>query len=96
MWVIALRLCIERLIPKAKHVSTGVDVPKELSARSLQKFKDRILYSALEGQISVQDAEKLIQLVNAHCSTALSIQYSISATTDPVEASKIYQQIMTS
>lgn len=85
--VTALRLCMERLIPKANRESTGIEFQKDLS-----KLKDDILRAALDGRISIEDAERLGSLVSNHPDkniTPLSIN-----TTCPIEAAKIYQQIM--
>ena len=85
--VTALRLCMERLIPKASRESTGIEFQKDPS-----KLKDDILRAALEGRISIDDAERLGHLVStqpSENSTSLSIN-----TTCPIEAAKIYQQIM--
>lgn len=85
--VTALRLCMERLIPKAKRESTGIEFQKDTS-----KLKDDILRAAFDGRISIEDAERLGSLVDNQISkdaTFLSIN-----TTCPIEAAKIYQQIM--
>lgn len=85
--VIALRLCMERLIPKASRESTGIEFQKDPS-----KLKDDILRAALDGRISIDDAERLGHLVSTspgENSASLSIN-----TTCPIEAAKIYQQIM--
>ena len=85
--VTALRLCMERLIPKANRESTGIEFQKDLS-----KLKDDILRAALDGRISIEDAERLGGFVNNQPDkniTPLSIN-----TTCPIEAAKIYQQIM--
>lgn len=57
-------------------------------------LKDRILQAALDGQICVADAERLIKLINAQgagCSSSGPLSIS---TNDPIEAARIYQQIM--
>lgn len=83
----ALRLCIERLIPKANRESTGIEFQK-----NIPKLKDDILRAALDGRISIDDAEKLRNIVNEQSGknpAPLGIN-----TTCPIEAAKIYQQIM--
>ncbi|KTD04168.1 DUF5681 domain-containing protein [Legionella feeleii] len=87
--VTALRLCIERLIPKINRESTGIEFQKNTT-----KLKEEILHAALDGRISIGDAERLRNLINADTgkkTTPLSIN-----TTCPIEAAKIYQQIMRS
>ncbi len=85
--VTALRLCMERLIPKANRESTGIEFQKDTS-----KLKDDILRAAFDGRISIEDAERLGHLIDeksGKSNASLSIN-----TTCPIEAAKIYQQIM--
>ena len=85
--VTALRLCMERLIPKASREPTGIEFQKDPS-----KLKDDILRAVLDGRISINDAERLGHLVNTQ-SDENTAPLSIN-TTCPIEAAKIYQQIM--
>jgi len=89
----ALRLCIERIIPKVQHVETGIDYPTNINELSLTLTKEEILSSALTGKISVTDAEKLIKLFDTHFNRKHPSNLTIN-TTDPTEAARIYQQIM--
>ncbi|WP_392538587.1 DUF5681 domain-containing protein [Legionella sp. 227] len=85
--ITALRLCIERLIPKANHESTGIQFQKNKT-----KMQEDILQAALDGRISIENAERLRSLVDEQ---AKSVNYDLSINTKcPIEASKIYQQIM--
>ncbi|MFA5959079.1 MAG: DUF5681 domain-containing protein [Tatlockia sp.] len=85
--VTALRLCIERLIPKAPNrESTGIQFQK-----NIPKLKDDILQAALDGRISIEDAEKLGRLINEQTGSATPLSIN---TTCPIEAARIYQQIM--
>jgi hypothetical protein len=83
----ALRLCIERLIPKANRESTGIEFQK-----NIPKLKDDILRAALDGRISIEDAERLGHLIDEQTGKS-NASLSIN-TTCPIEAAKIYQQIM--
>lgn len=85
--VTALRLCMERLIPKANRESTGIEFQKDAS-----KLKDNILRAALDGRVSIADAERLGNLVSVLSDKNITPP-SIN-TTCPIEAAKIYQQIM--
>jgi len=88
----ALRLCIERLIPKIQRESINISLPKKLDQRNLFKLRSEILQAALDGRISLEDAERLKRLIidlPNNGATDLCI-----TTNDPVEAAKIYQQIM--
>lgn len=88
----ALRLCIERLIPKAQYKATGIELPTKLTPNNVNQLRDDILRAALAGHISLEDAERLKKMIsdqpNNH--TSLSI-----TTNNPIEAARIYQQIMT-
>ncbi len=91
----ALRLCIERLIPKVQHHPIDIDFPAEMNKESEAHLKKSILIAATQGQISISDADKLITLIDKQASSiSPEAPYSID-TTDPIEASKIYQAIMT-
>ncbi|CAM4483404.1 MAG: hypothetical protein LEGION0403_FIIPPAGN_02865 [Legionella sp.] len=83
----ALRLCIERLIPKVNRESTGIEFQK-----NIPKLKDDILRAALDGRISIEDAERLRHLIDEQTGKSKA-SLSIN-TTCPIEAAKIYQQIM--
>lgn len=85
--VTALRLCIERLIPKANRESTGIEFQK-----NIPKLKDDILRAALDGRISIEDGERLGHLIDEQTGKS-NASLSLN-TTCPIEAAKIYQQIM--
>jgi len=85
--VTALRLCMERLIPKANREPTGIEFQKDT-----YKLKDDILRAAFDGRISIEDAERLGHLVNTQ-SDENTAPLSIN-TICPIEAAKIYQKIM--
>ncbi len=85
--VTAIRLCIERLIPKANREPTGIEFQKDII-----KLSDDILQAAFDGRISIDDAERLRQLVNDQ--TGKSAAPLRINTICPIEAAKIYQQIM--
>jgi hypothetical protein len=93
---IALRLCIERLIPKIRHEPLHINLPTEISEKSMLNLREEILLAAIQGRIGIDDAEKFVRLINDTHSkqnfsaTSLSLPKNISA----IEASKIYQQIM--
>lgn len=85
--VTAIRLCIERLIPKANREPTGIEFQKDII-----KLSDDILQAAFDGRISIDDAERLRKLVNDQTGKS-AVPLSIN-TTCPIEAAKIYQKIM--
>ena len=90
----SLRLCIERLIPKINSESTGIELPAELNKTSFAKLKRETLSAAFEGRISIDNAEKILKLVHNQYSKNPSLTSTPELPRDPVEASKIYQQIM--
>lgn len=85
--VTALRLCMERLIPKVNREPTGIEFQKDIA-----KLKDDILRAALEGRINIDEAERLGHLIDERAGRS-NASLSIN-TTCPIEATKIYQQIM--
>lgn len=90
----AMRLCIERVIPKAQRPAINVTIPKSMTADEAVSIKAEILQSALEGKGSIDDAERLMSMVDSltkQTNTAINLEIN---TTDPIEASRIYQQIM--
>lgn len=66
----ALRLCIERLIPKVGRESIGLEIPENLNLESVLKVKADLLQSIIDGKISVGDAERLMALLEKHESDA--------------------------
>lgn len=88
----ALRLCIERLIPKAEYAPIEIELPDVISVAQLPDVKRMILAAALEGKISVGDAEKLAILISHEAKTTPPSPPSMPI--DPVEASKAYQRFM--
>jgi len=92
----ALRLCIERLIPKIQHEPMDIEFPNELNQRSIRKLKDKILMAVFERKISIDDAEKLIKLIKSQSDGGSSSTSFPKLPNDPIEAARIYQQIMCS
>lgn len=90
--VMALRLCIERLIPKVQGEPLGVDFPAVLTDEGSASLKDEILRAVLDGRLCAADADRVICLISNLHPKASSL--SLSNVTDPVEASRIYQSIM--
>jgi hypothetical protein len=93
----ALKLCIERILPKAQRIPLDFALPQDLNKESAIELKNQILNSALNAKISIADAEKLTQLINSNLETDSdsfsSFSYTIN-TSDQSEASRIYQSVM--
>lgn len=91
----ALRLCIERLIPKAQRETLTIEFPNELDQENLPKLRETILRATLEGQISVEDAERLNRLINDQAANTPKAPSPVTTEiTDPVALSQFYQDLM--
>lgn len=90
----AIRLCIERIVPKVRHEPIDLVLPEEFNQDNVPSVKDMILRAAIEGRIGIADAEKLIEMVGEQSKHIASQIFPIIPKNDPVEASRIYQKIM--
>jgi hypothetical protein len=90
----ALRICIERLIPKIRHEPVDIDLYQELHLMNPAELRGKVLRVALDGQMCLDDAERLMDLINKHCDKVASTGASKLITSDPVEAARIYQRVM--
>ena|SRR6185437_12034157 len=84
---VALRLCIERLIPRASREPIGIEFTDDE-----EKMKKDVFNAVLDGRLGIEEAEKLLTLFKSHFH--VKPDYKLDAM-DVVEASKIYQSIMT-
>ncbi len=64
----ALRLCIERLIPRATRTTVYTELPVLDSNKSTSSFEaiGGVLNGVLEGEISPDDGKKLIDMIEDH------------------------------
>ncbi len=64
----ALRLCVERLLPKAQHKPVEVDLPEfdEKSSISQNETIELILRGILSGSIVPDEGKKIISLIEEH------------------------------
>lgn len=90
----ALSICVDRLLPKARHDALDINLPSNIDQADTGKLKMKVLNSVLNGVISVDGAEKIINLIEDVFKKSVSRELSLGGVTDPVEASKIYQQII--
>ncbi|MHB1221276.1 MAG: DUF5681 domain-containing protein [Gammaproteobacteria bacterium] len=92
----ALRLCIERLIPKINNTSTNINLPIKITKGSLPEAKEKILSAVFDGEIDINHAEKLINLIDRCYISAdpLKISNIDFSKLDAIEAAKAYQQMM--
>ena len=59
----AMRICMERLIPLARHKTPAFELPSIRSAADLPRASSAILKAAAKGTISAQDAEAFMRLL---------------------------------
>lgn len=90
----ALRFCIDRLVPKMQRAPIDIELPEVLDSENISKVKRTVLGAVLEGKIGVGDAEKLLELINNQTPNSKTSSVSLSGIVDPLEAAKIYQQII--
>lgn len=86
----ALRLCIERLMPKTQREPILVELPDEIDVDDIKKD---ILRAVFEGNLSIEDAERLRDLINTLAKQSPSSVLTLG-TSDPNEAARVYQQFM--
>ncbi|MFO9416548.1 DUF5681 domain-containing protein [Legionella pneumophila serogroup 1] len=61
----ALKLCIERLLPKAKHKAIESDLPI-LEEDNYMETIESILQEMLQGNIASDEGKKIIELIEEH------------------------------
>lgn len=63
----ALKLCVERLLPKVKPdngIETGIPYDQLDVAANMVAFGSNLIPAVMNGQLSIEEADKLINLVN--------------------------------
>jgi len=91
----ALRLCVERLIPKIKQEPMVVELPETFTKENIEPLKKEILRAVFSGQINVTEAEAFIRLIDSRINGQKTASIdSIPFPNDPVEASRLYQELI--
>lgn len=94
---IALRLCIERLVPKAKDKVATVIMPN-VSNMETTKIIPELLQSLAGQEITVSDFKSLMEVFITHDNEVSRSRQQHEElkinTTDPNEAARIYAQFM--
>lgn len=94
---VALRLCIERLIPKINDRSTAVVMPN-LEEIETTKIVPELLRSLAGQEISISEFKSLMDVFMLHDDAIHSKEKEQETlkitTTDPIEAAKQYQRFM--
>lgn len=64
----ALRLCLERILPKPRDETIELDIPEVslTTSEDLLLFANQILNKVLAGDLSPEQAQKLFSMVNTH------------------------------
>lgn len=94
---VALRLCIERLVPKSIDKPATIVIP-DTSVLETTKIVPELLRSLAGQELNISDLKSLIDLFSEHDSeidTKNKKHEKLEINTkDPIEAARIYQQIM--
>jgi hypothetical protein len=64
--ILALRLCLERLLPPRREHNVVVSLPELRSSRDVGEVSTAILHAATSGEITLGEAAELARLVAAH------------------------------
>ena len=92
----ALRICIERIVPKTNREAIDIEIPEKLDKETSRDISRKILKAIVDGKLSVDEGDKLIRLINNRCREFEfeNTDSLLARVTDPIEAAKIYQQVM--
>jgi hypothetical protein len=63
---VALRLCLDRIVPVVKDMPLDVELPKVDSITDLAKFTGDLLNKVATGEIGPSEAEKIVKIVSGH------------------------------
>ncbi|MES2204778.1 MAG: DUF5681 domain-containing protein [Pseudomonadota bacterium] len=87
----ALRLCIERLIPKTKYEPLDIELPAKLDNKGIAKLNDEIMQAVLDGRLNIDEADRLKKFITEQPNIAAPLKLTV---TDPIEAMRAYERIM--
>jgi hypothetical protein len=91
----AIKLCLDKIIPRAEHTPLDITLPDEINPTNLPEVKSRILVAVLDGKMSVTDAERLVALISNQVGTASTPYPPLPIMpTDPTEAANVYRRFM--
>ena len=88
----ALRLCLDKIIPKAEHSPIDIELPEEINLANISETKGTILRAVIDGKISIGDAERLVMLISSQI--GMSPASLPTMPTDPTEAANVYRRFM--
>jgi hypothetical protein len=90
----ALRLCIERLLPKVAHAPLEFELPEQIDFANTAEVKNAILRAALAGKITSADAVNLSTLLSDQFGNVRPYVPCPQIPSDPVEAARVYREFM--
>jgi hypothetical protein len=68
--VVALRLCLERLVPPRKDQPINLKLPKVAGVGDIPKALEAILKAVAEGEITPQEGQSVAGMLGAYCKAA--------------------------
>jgi len=69
-------------------------IPDTLTPESMNVLKKDILLAAFSGQINANDAQTFFELINQRMDEQPSLNHAVQIPDDPIEASRVYQELM--
>ena len=63
---VALRLCLDRIVPVVKDMPLDVELPKVVNVSDLSGFTGALLDKVASGEIGATEGEKLSKILSAH------------------------------
>lgn len=67
----ALKLCIDRLIPRVKNDTIDITFPNDISGHSILQVGEQILRGLENRSLTPDEGKTLFEIIKSYCSTAL-------------------------
>lgn len=67
----ALKLCIDRLIPRAKNDTIDITFPNDISGHSILQVGEQILRGLENRSLTPDEGKTLFEIIKSYCGTAL-------------------------
>lgn len=90
---VALRLCVERLLPKARYESAGIELPEKIKAETIDEIRIKVVQAILDGKIRAGDAEIALRILTNNPDAQEPKEIDTSMITDE-EAENMYKAVM--
>jgi hypothetical protein len=62
----AMKLCIERLIPKLKGSTINLQVPDNLNNQSIMRLGEQVLQKIASEEMTLEEGKEMFQLIESH------------------------------